>query len=234
MSDLAILFEARAGATGMNRYRALLSTGEGTFEIGREHVLPAEIRVGKGWRWRWAELNGDGRADILNYYGGSRYKIDENRDGRPRYRNTNDGFRLQVFLSRADGTFAHRPPASLIGTGSHCIGLLGWLCDLADINGDGVTDIVRTNPNDGIQTQVFVGDCSGAFLVGPLTRTAPSGLSPGGRGTSALADVNGDGHGDIVAFREDRRSELPFQVLLSNGDGTFTAIEPSSAFGPAN
>ena len=39
--------------------------------------LPAPIRTGAGWRWRWVQLNGDGRADIVNFASGARHRTSE-------------------------------------------------------------------------------------------------------------------------------------------------------------
>jgi hypothetical protein len=93
-----------------------------------------------------------------------------------------------------------------------------YITAIADLNGDGNSDVVATLNNDN-QVAVYLGDGSGA-LGAPLRfaiGSHPYGLR--------IADVNGDGIPDLVTANE---GDSPghagsISVLLGNGDGTFQA-----------
>jgi hypothetical protein len=97
---------------------------------------------------------------------------------------------------------------------------------LADLNGDGNLDAVVTNmcttqadcTNGSVS--VFLGNGDGTFQAGLI-------YSSGGYGAFrvAIADLNGDGHPDIVVanacISASNCSSGSVGVLLGNGDGTF-------------
>ena len=84
---------------------------------------------------------------------------------------------------------------------------------VADVNHDGVSDIVTADCANGTIT-VFLGNGSGSFGTG---RSFPAGHIVG---AVALADMNGDGKLDAVV--SDFYS-YDVMVLPGNGDGTFSA-----------
>jgi len=83
---------------------------------------------------------------------------------------------------------------------------------VADVNGDGIPDLVTAGFN-GIATLLGNGD--GTFRAGPFTTlyTAPSFLATG--------DFNNDGKQDLAVT--DSLSGLMY-ILLGNGDGTFKPV----------
>ena len=96
---------------------------------------------------------------------------------------------------------------------------------VADVNGDGVPDIVYTyspffsGPGFN-QVGVLLGNSSsnGTFEAQRLFQTASSGVANG----VAVADINGDGKPDLVASNFDSETGIAnLSVLLGNGNGTF-------------
>jgi hypothetical protein len=109
-----------------------------------------------------------------------------------------------VVLSNGDGTF--RESASLGDTYYPTYPAVG------DFNGDGKLDIALPSfdyyQGDPI-TKVYLGKGDGTFAT-PATYTSPQYWVA----SAAVADLNGDGKLDIITDG--------IQVLLNNGDGTFT------------
>jgi len=145
-----------------------------------------------------ADVNGDGRADVVGFGNAGVY----------------------VSLANADATFA----APIFGLNQFGVAASagGWVSDnltpreLADVNGDGKIDIVGFG-NDGVYIALGHGD--GTFDTATLNLHAFGALpSAGGWSTQDLyprhlADVNGDGAADIVGFFSDG-----VHVSLSSGD----------------
>jgi len=119
-------------------------------------------------------------------------------------------------------------PSDYCSAGNPSLGYLStftnWFVDLrtgsgpyhiaaADLNHDGITDIVTSNWNDGT-VSVLLGQSAStetfAFHFDYPVELNPAGL--------VLADVNGDGNLDIVV---PNASSSSVSVLLGNGDGTF-------------
>jgi len=84
----------------------------------------------------------------------------------------------------------------------------------ADLNGDGIGDLVIVNGNFAASSyiSVMLGNSNGTFQ-------SPVSYSTAGNYTvsAVIDDVNGDGKLDIVAVSADQQ----ISVLLGNGDGTF-------------
>ena len=97
----------------------------------------------------------------------------------------------------------------------------------ADLNGDGIADIVTPLITAGGKTGigVFLSRPDGSF--GPVTVYPgyPSGVNPLGGGHVSIQDINGDGKPDIVGVATSLDiTALPTMVaLLGVGDGTFRA-----------
>ena len=142
-----------------------------------------------------ADLNGDGRADIIGF--------------------GDDG--AWTALSNGDGAFAvARFVLANLGFNQ------GWRTEqhprfAADLTGDGRADIIGFG-NDGVWTALNNGD--GTFGEAHFV-IADLGVNQGWTVDDHprfLADITGDGRADIVAFGNDG-----VWTALSNGDGSFQA-----------
>ena len=167
----------------------------GTFDVGIE---PKSVAV--------ADVNGDGHPDIVT----ANYED-----------NT-----VSVLLGNGKGNFAPEPYSFAGGTaGTFAVGNNPQSVAVADVNGDGRPDIVTANYDDTVS--VLLGDGHGNFAPTPYSST---GLTAGTFAVGsdpysvAVADVNGDGHPDIVTANYGTASygQNTVSVLLGNGQGNFT------------
>ncbi|UUR08221.1 M10 family metallopeptidase C-terminal domain-containing protein [Sphingomonas glaciei] len=144
-----------------------------------------------------ADINGDGRADII-------------------------GFGIAgtlTAIAKADGSFAD-PVTGLLDFGIN----QGWTTQegfaraTGDVNGDGKADLIGFG---SAGTLVALGKGDGTFQETRFS-LADYGVRQGWTSDNSfrrmLADVNGDGSDDIVGF-----GYAGALVSLSNGDGTFTS-----------
>ena len=150
-----------------------------------------------------ADVNGDGKPDLVVAQGNC----------------TNCGG-LALLMGNGDGTF--QPPVYLYSGG-------WWTYSVAvaDVNGDHIPDLVVTN--------TFASQDGGPSVVGVLlgngagTFQAPVTYNTGGywADSVAVADVNGDGHPDLVVANSCQSSTNcnngTVGILLGVGDGTFQA-----------
>ena len=154
-----------------------------------------------------ADVNGDGRADIVGFGAAGVY----------------------ASLSTGDGRFASPTLAlNAFGTdqsaGNWNSGTV-YPRQLADVNGDGRADIVGFG---AAGVYVALATSAGGFGSTSLALAAfGSDISAGGwtSGESyprLLGDVNGDGRADVVGFGSDR-----VWVALATADGNFSAPAPS-------
>lgn len=142
-------------------------------------------------------------------------------------------------LDLAVATPSHRDIAVLMGQGSATFGApIHYALDdpnfvnnisklaVADLNGDGVSDLVLCNLSANHIT-VILGHGDGTF---PSASSYAAGAEPIG---VAIADFNADGHSDIVAA--DNAVDGTVAVLLGNGDGTLQAAPVRrSGFSPTS
>ena len=181
------------GAVGV-----LLGNGDGTFQPAVLYdsggPMPTSVAI--------ADVNGDGIPDIVvaNDW---------------QYPFSNWFGTVAVLLGNGDGTFQ---PALVYGSD----GADATSVAVADVNGDGIPDIVVANscgtnsngcPGDGV-VGVLLGNGDGTF------NPAVTYDSGGTDATSvAIADLKGDGIPDIVVANFGSTDRV--SVLLGNGDGTF-------------
>jgi FG-GAP-like repeat len=146
-----------------------------------------------------ADVNADGRADIIGFSSAGVYES----------------------LATAGGHFA-APTFELAAFGANAG---GWSSDdtypreLADVSGDGRADIVGFS-SAGVYVSLATGN--GDFMA-PTFELPAFGVSAGGWSSDnmfprELADVNGDGRADIVGF-----SSAGVYVSLATGGGHFAA-----------
>jgi Bacterial Ig-like domain (group 3)/FG-GAP-like repeat len=227
--DLAVA-QSAVGGEGYGAVAILLGNGDGTFQSPREisALVPAlAIRI--------ADLNRDGKPDLvvgesvggevffgtgdgtfksnggLGTFDAASYSVavaDVNKDGWPDILLSDSSGELELILNNGDGTFAF---AVQVSAG---LGQVVWWIAAADVNGDGNPDLITANQcgkHCQMGVSVILGNGDGTFQ--------PAVEYPAGRadssGAVALADVNGDGHLDILY------TDVGLAVLLGNGDGTF-------------
>jgi hypothetical protein len=205
--DLAATLPGLSGVTGGSGYTVLLGKGDGTFMPGI--ISP----MGLLYYSRWVavgDFNHDGNLDLAFADGigaGDQTGTAE----------------LVIMLGNGDGTFSFGGRYPSPGTpGSDTLNPEDVI--VADVNQDGILDVVVSDYDQSIN--VFLGNGDGTFqpAVGYTTGEYPRAV--------AVADVNGDGIVDLIANNVgvgpggaefDREGALPgsVAVLLGNGDGTF-------------
>jgi len=152
-----------------NRIYVALGGADGTFEF-----LPAQDHPDAGWAGFETlvdDVNGDGRSDLVWYPSG-------------------ETGRVAIALADADGTWRFLPVQEHPDQGQE-----GGDTLIGDVNGDGRADLVWNVRQEANRTVVALADADGilAFLP-PQERT-----EPGWEGfTVQIADVSGDGCGDLV------------------------------------
>ncbi len=196
--------DGRADIVGFgDRVYVALGQADGTF--GSVNSVLDFYNPNQGWTSndayprQVADVNGDGRADIVGFGG--------------------DG--VYVSLGQANGTFGAKFKAV-----SNYSPAQGWSSfdkfprQVADVNGDGRADIVGF----GDRVYVALGQADGTFgsvfigvqLLSFIAPTPTTGWTSFDKYPRQLADVNGDGRADIVGFSSD-----DVYVALGQADGTF-------------
>lgn len=156
---------------------------------------------------RVGDINGDGRADLIYWY------VDSVR-----------GLLIRSKISLGNGQFTAVEHQSGEGMGYSHEDLL-----FADVNGDGLTDIVYwfNHPTNGLVIRTKIGDGTGWF--GSAEHVTGDGMGSAYKGVE-LGDVNGDGKLDIVYWFYD----LPPRGLVGRykvGDGLGGFIASEKVFG---
>jgi len=197
------------GCTNPGSAGVLLGNGDGTFRPG---VPYAADEQGNVVSIAVQDLNGDGHIDIVMV--------------------SADSAVISVLLGNGDGTFQ---PEVSYPTNTYQPGSLG----IGDVNGDGHPDVIVASYCQNVST------CSNGVVSvllgnGDGTLHSPVKYNAGGFASTsvAIADVNGDGHQDLIVATTDLNGNSggPGQVgvLIGNGDGTFQAAEafPSGGQSP--
>ncbi len=184
---------------GDNTVSVLLGKGDGTFNPQKTFQVPGNPRS-----LVLADVNGDGRPDLV-------VSETDGQDSAVSVLLGNGNGSFQPALTYTVGDEGDEPTNptlnDLVG------GALGRpnALAVADLNGDGIRDIVTANYFDDTMS-VLLGNGDGTFQK---PQNFPIGPGPS---AVAVADLNGDGIPDIVTttFYSNTVS-----VLLGNGDGTF-------------
>lgn len=133
---------------------------------------------------------------------------------------------VSVLLGNADGTFQ---PAPTSATGPYPISLV-----VGDFNGDGQLDMATANQDvfsssDGHDISILLGNSDGTFAA-----AIAQSISRPYSWSVATGDLNADGKSDLVVTSDDDGFGGYVNVLLGDGDGTFTAATYGPYFGPSN
>jgi hypothetical protein len=154
----------------------LLGKGDGTFA--------PKVDLGAGMSTSGiaiGDMNGDGKSDLVVANAGA-----------------DDWWSLDVMLGKGDGTFTKGSSDSTV-YGSASV-------ELADLNGDGILDVITGHTLTGTSVSVLFGRGDGTLSTKVDYATAGSAI--------ALGDMNGDGRPDLV-------TDGP-SVLFAQADGSFT------------
>jgi FG-GAP-like repeat len=164
-----------------------LGNGDGTYQTGADYALPgANAQYGV-----LDDLNGDGILDLL-------------------VSSDSPTFAFSIFIGNGDGTF--QPPRIFTPKDTNLNFHQAFIT--ADLNGDGIKDIVTS------QGQVFLGKGDGVTY----TRVSQPATFPGDSSTNnsapsiVAADFNQDGKMDLAT---DDGSVI--RIYVGQGNGTFTA-----------
>ncbi len=177
----------------VNGVSVALSNGDGTYQpLTAQVSFPLPVGV------KTADLNGDGKPDLI-VAGDSGQSI---------------------YLGNGDGTFSSLAGAYVSSRlYLYSLGYDALSPVVADFNGDGIPDFASADTvNSGIE--VALGNGDGTFHATPLlTSTQNPALVTGSIATSLVADLNGDGHDDIVAG--DYSVDIPHtqQIITGIADG---------------
>jgi hypothetical protein len=198
-----------------NSVSVLLGNGDGTFQKPKTLTLPDALPYSVGLTMAVADVNGDGKPDIVVAY--------------------NDSFdgpgAVGVLLGNGDGTF-QKPQTFPVGPGPNSVAV-------ADVNGDGIPDLVVGNLGAPNLNTGKLYDSGISILLGKGDGTfQPAREFSNGNYTYvvAVADVNGDGKPDIVTANGNGLFSFynGLSVLLGNGDGSFSPASPIAAVGRRN
>jgi len=182
-----------------------------------------------------ADVNHDGKADLI-------YNYEYSYQSTANVNSTDAGTAIQ--LSNGDGTF-QAPQQIVFYSGPNLLGNLSggisngipyqqWVALAQDLTGDGNPDLVFVTQSNSIDStlsaytaglQVAVGHGDGTFTT-PAAVSGPDimvlsvfGMPP----AVVAADMDGDGHMDLVALGSSSNYNAQLAVIRGNGDGTFKA-----------
>ncbi|MCB0330203.1 MAG: VCBS repeat-containing protein, partial [Bdellovibrionales bacterium] len=196
--DLDIIGSSQSGGTTYVNY-AINEAGtfDGVFTVtlasGGDNNFATDLQL--------ADLNGDGNLDIIS--------LESTING------TEESISITTALGDGEGGFGASQNAQLVGPNE--IGFKSGELAVGDFNEDGVNDIAFTygGPEQGFA--VAYGDGDGTFSGA----TSFVFLGNGGTGALDIADVDNDGHLDILFNNNDAASSGIVYVYNGDGAGSF-------------
>jgi len=172
-----------------NRLYVGLGSADGTLRF-----LPAQDHPDSGWEGvetLAGDVNGDGRTDLV-------------------WIATGEMNRVAVALAGADGTFQY-----LAAQEYSDAGLAGYTALIGDVNGDGRADLVWNQTAETNRTVVALAGADGTLTLLPPQDHVERGWAGF---TVRLADVDGDGRGDLVW----NEAGVPHRTYLALGTSAGT------------
>ncbi|MCZ4324658.1 FG-GAP-like repeat-containing protein [Pseudomonas anguilliseptica] len=197
-ADLVAMY---TGATGLFIHTAL-GQADGTFgTLQSSKFTTLNLGTDTSYTRNLADVNGDGIQDVVAFYTGL------------------SGNRVYTALGNGDGTFAP-PIAQVLNTGSFGAETL-YSKAVRDINNDGYADLVAMYTGaTGLFIHTALGHADGTFGTLQSSKFTTLNLGTDTSYTRNLADVNGDGIHDVVAFYTGPSGYRTY-TALGIGDGTF-------------
>ncbi len=189
---------------------AVPGNGDGTF--GAAFAALARV-AGPGEFYntlRTADLNRDGKLDVL-------WLATDGVQGGPPARHL-------LALGNGDGTFGSAQAGSVQALTPES-GFLGRNAAIADLDGNGAPDLAVLTVGPGlvhVETWLNDGNSIPTFTPRGVAAVQPEALNLGSVGF-AVADLDGDGHPDLVAHRLNAAGGDDLLFFKGNGDGTFAA-----------
>ena len=197
--DVAVGVQPQVGSTGDSGVYVLFGKADGTL------ATPVKIDASRAPSGiESADLNGDGRADLVI--------TDEGVFASDPTQRVSGA--VHIYFGNADGTFTAAPSPVTAATNYLQV-------KLGDLNGDGKPDLILSGATDGGPTVSYapavytlLGNGDGTFKAAVATPL----LGTDGFGATALvvADFNGDGHLDVATANTQDYTE----ILFGQGDGT--------------
>ncbi|MCI5066657.1 VCBS repeat-containing protein [bacterium] len=182
---------------GAGEVRIFEGNGDGTFVTGSPTTLSSESVTTSAVEV--FDIDGDGDNDLITAGEGA----------------GQDGY-IGVRLNDGTGTFS---TYTGFATGSTTLSGSEELA-VADLNGDGETDIVLTGTGDTLLSgaaTIFTGDGTGSFSVGDTYVQESKSTT-----SVTLDDLNRDGILDLITGGENDAGYGEVSVRFGRGDGTFT------------
>jgi FG-GAP-like repeat len=197
----------------------LLGDGTGRFTDGTSSIFAGDVpRTQYPRQIVIADFNGDHRPDV--------FIADTGDDNAPF-----PGYQNTLILSAPGGKLVDAT-ANLPQVNDYTHSAAA-----ADVNGDGMTDLYIGNIHGANQVppRILLNDGTGHFTVANnLLPAAQTNLDQNVYTGSTFADVNGDGHPDLVLSGADSSTSQSV-VLLNDGTGHFSELPgalPAKPFGP--
>ncbi len=166
-----------------------------------------------------ADVNGDGKADLIYSYSAAVYQTNTYEQG------------IAIQLSNGDGTFQAPQVIQTYSSTTAPTGQPPQVVQIGDATGSGKQDIfTETGAIDSATNtyayslQMYLGNDDGTFGSALTPAVADNlNLPPSGEevGQIAVADMNGDGKPDLVTLGTDSNGDSELAISLGNGDGTF-------------
>ncbi len=204
--DIAVATSTRLGGAGTSGVYVLMGQSNGTF------AAPVQVDAAKSASLAVADLNGDGRSDLVVADFGNK--------------NTNTPGTVHVYAGKAGGGFTASTPAALLAAGVPAFYFTAIA--IADFNHDGHRDIVLGGFDSTFSAQLVAlwGDGAGAFATGGSM--AIDGGSQDPVTAIAAGDFDKDGLTDI-AFALNDYAGIVFATAdpAKFAQGTF-AIAPQN------